>query len=234
VNNGGDIPVITVDGPGGAGKGTLAGRLARHLGWHLLDSGAIYRLVAHAALQRGVSFDDAVALSALARDLDVRFEQGDDGIVRAFLDGHDVSRAIRTESAGMGASRVAALPAVREALLALQRSFRRPPGLVADGRDMGTVVFPNATTCFFLTADVEERARRRHKQLKEKGVDAKLADLLEEIAERDRRDRERAVAPLKPADGAILLDSTGKDIETVLSEALAALPAQTGGGTETT
>ncbi len=220
-----EVPVVTIDGPSGAGKGTLAGLLAARLGWHLLDSGAIYRVLAHAARQQGVALDDATGLAALAGRLDLAFRRGEDGAVRAFLGGDDVSAAIRTEEAGMGASRVAALPAVRAALLALQRSFRQPPGLVADGRDMGTVVFPDATAKIFLSASPRERARRRHKQLMEKGVSANIADLSEEIAARDRRDRERAAAPLVPAAGAIQLDSTGKSIDEVLREAIAGLPA---------
>lgn len=218
-------PVITVDGPSGAGKGTLSQRLAGHLGWHLLDSGAIYRVLAFAAQRRGVPLDAADRLAALAERLDVTFTAGTprDG-VRVWLEGEDATAAIRTETAGGAASQVAAIPAVREALLQRPRAFRCLPGLIADGRDMGTVVFPDATLKLFLTASPRARAERRHKQLMEKGVDASIAALSEEIAQRDRRDRERSVAPLVAADDAILLDSTGKTIEAVWRETLAHLP----------
>jgi cytidylate kinase len=201
------VPVVAIDGPGGSGKGTLARLLAQTLGWHLLDSGALYRLVGLAAGQAGIDLDDEPRLAALAASLDVRF--GDlDGQEQIWLAGQEVSAPIRTEPAGEAASRVAQYPAVRAALLARQRAFAEYPGLVADGRDMGTVVFPAAVLKVFLSASPEERAARRHKQLKEKGIDVSLRALSEEIAERDRRDTERPVAPLRPAADARVLDST--------------------------
>lgn len=208
-------PVLAVDGPGGAGKGTLCRRVAERLGWRLLDSGALYRLVALAAAGADVSLDDEAALAALARDLPVRFS-GE----RVFLADDDVSEAIRTERCGDRASQVAQLPGVRTALVGLQRGFRRPPGLVADGRDMGTVIFPDAELKVFLTASAEERAKRRHKQLKEKGFDVSLSGLTVEIARRDRRDAERAAAPLRPAPDACVIDSTDMDIDAVVDTVL--------------
>ncbi|RMG28009.1 MAG: (d)CMP kinase [Gammaproteobacteria bacterium] len=209
------VPVITIDGPSGSGKGTLGRALARELGWHFLDSGALYRLVALAALDRGIPLDDAPALARLARELDVRFDVDSDAV---WLDGTPVGDRLRTEEVGNAASRVAALPAVRAALLDRQRAFRQPPGLVADGRDMGTVVFPDAAPKFFVTASVAERARRRVAQLREKGMDADPEAVAAEIAERDRRDRERPVAPLRPAEGAVRIDTTGKRIDESLAE----------------
>jgi CMP/dCMP kinase len=212
------VPVLAIDGPSGSGKGTVARSLAAALGWHLLDSGALYRVVGLAAQRHGVALiegadsgDDpagtARRVATLAAGLDVVFSSSpaDERIV---LEGEDVTSAVRTESAGEAASRVAALPAVRSALLQRQRGFAVPPGLVADGRDMGTVVFPQAVLKVFLTASAEERARRRHKQLKEKGIDVSLRDLSWEIAQRDGRDERRTVAPLRPADDARVLDST--------------------------
>lgn len=213
-------PVIAVDGPGGAGKGTLCHLLARHLGWHLLDSGALYRVTAQACLQAGVPWEDEAGAAALAADLDVVFRPAADGTVAVLLGGEDVSRAIRTEEGGRGASVVAAHPQVRAALLARQRAFRQAPGLVADGRDMGTVVFPDAPLKIFLTASAEERARRRHRQLLEKGESVSLPRLLEDIRERDARDSRRAVAPLVPADDALEVDSTSIPVAGVFRQVL--------------
>jgi cytidylate kinase len=216
----GTTPVITIDGPSGAGKGTVARRVAATLNWHLLDSGALYRLVAYAALSRKLSLDDTAALEQVAAGLDVRFGADLGGAEQIWLAGREVSSAIRSEQAGDGASRVAAIPAVRAALTARQHAFARPPGLVADGRDMGTVIFPAAPLKIFLTASAEERARRRYNQLKDKGLDANLAALSLEIAERDRRDAQRAVAPLRPADDAVVVDSTALTIDAVVAGVL--------------
>ena len=203
-------PVIAIDGPSGSGKGTIARRAAAALGWHLLDSGALYRLTALAAGRRGIPLDKPDRLAELARSLEVRFGTDDRGDDSVWLDGDLVSAELRTEETGRGASTVAALQPVRDALLDLQRGFRRPPGLVADGRDMGTHVFPDAALKVFLTASAEERARRRHKQLKDKGIDVSLAALSRDIEDRDRRDSERSVAPLRPAEDARILDSSGQ------------------------
>lgn len=210
-------PVITVDGPGGSGKGTLSGMLAARLGWHLLDSGALYRLLALAAHNHGADLTNEEMLTGLAAHLDVQFIAAEgDQEQRTVLEGEDVSRTIRTETIGAGASRVAALPAVRQALLARQQAFREAPGLVADGRDMGTVVFPDAQLKIFLTASPEIRAERRYRQLLEKGETASLAGLLDEINARDERDMNRSIAPLRPAEDAILIDSSHMSIENVL------------------
>ena len=214
------VPVIAIDGPSGSGKGTIARRVAARLGWHLLDSGALYRLVALAARRRNVALDEPEALAGIAVGLDVRFALAANGEDRVWLEGDDVTRELRTEEAGAGASAVAALQVVREALLERQRAFREPPGLVADGRDMGTHVFPDARLKVFLTASPEERAKRRYKQLKEKGIDVSLAALSRDIEERDRRDSERSVAPLRPAGDARILDSSGKSIEAVTQTVL--------------
>ena len=208
-------PVITVDGPSGSGKGTLCALLAKQLGWNLLDSGALYRLLAFAAGNHGIDLTNEEALKQLAAHLDVQFIDK-----RIILEGEEVTDAIRNEQVGAGASMVASLPAVREALLQRQRAFQEMPGLVADGRDMGTVVFTEAPLKVFLTASAEERARRRYLQLKAKGDDVNLASLLDEIRARDERDTQRAVAPLKPAADAILLDSTELSIEQVLERIL--------------
>lgn len=208
-------PVITFDGPSGTGKGTIAGRVAALLGWYVLDTGALYRCVGLAAVQRGVDLEDDEALGALAHGLVIRFD-GE----QVLLDGVDVSRDIRTASAGEHASRVAAQPAVRRSLWRLQRDAVRPPGLIADGRDMGTVVFPEAPLKFYLDASPEVRADRRYKQLKDKGMDANLSDLARELAERDRRDRERAASPLRPADDAVIIDTSGLGIEEVLDRVI--------------
>ncbi|SJZ54213.1 (d)CMP kinase [Photobacterium toruni] len=213
-------PVITVDGPSGAGKGTLCMLLAEKLGWNLLDSGAIYRVLALAALHHGVDTESEDALVPLAAHLDVQFvTEGD--LVRVILEGEDVSDTLRTEKVGNAASKVAAFPRVREALLRRQRAFNEHPGLVADGRDMGTVVFTSAEVKIFLDASAEERATRRMNQLQKKGLDVSFSSLLSEIQERDYRDRNRAVAPLRPADDALVLDSTEMSIEQVLEKVLA-------------
>jgi len=212
-------PVITVDGPSGAGKGTLCMLLADKLGFHLLDSGAIYRVLALAAIHHGVDTESEDALVPLATHLDVQFiAEGD--LVKVILEGEDVSGELRKEETGMAASKVAALPRVREALLRRQRAFSSAPGLVADGRDMGTVVFPEAEVKVFLDASAEERATRRLKQLQQKGLDVRFDDLLSEIQERDDRDRNRPVAPLRPAEDALVLDSTSMNIEQVVEKAL--------------
>lgn len=209
------VPVLTIDGPSGSGKGTIARQVAEALGWHLLDSGALYRLTALAAARQGVAANDEAAVARLARSLPVRFSTAADGGEQIWLDGEDVSREIRSEECGRQASTVAALPAVREALLGMQRQFRQPPGLVADGRDMGTRVFPDATVKVFLTASAAERAHRRHKQLKDKGIDVSLPALSRDIEDRDRRDTERSADPLRPADDARILDSSDQTIDEV-------------------
>ena len=215
------IPVIAIDGPSGSGKGTVCRRVAHALGWHLLDSGALYRLVALAGERAGLGASDQAGHALLAGDVDIRFEIGASGTERVLLDGEDVTRELRSEKTGSAASRVAAWPEVRQALFARQRRFMQPPGLVADGRDMGSVVFRDAGLKIFLTASAEERARRRHKQLKEKGLGVNLAALSAEIAERDRRDATREVAPLVACDDAVVIDSTSLDIETVVEQVLA-------------
>jgi len=215
-----ELPVIAIDGPSGSGKGTIARRVARALDWHLLDSGALYRLVALAAARKGQTDAPAEALAAIASDLDVRFESDDAGEQRVWLGDSDVSAELRTEECGRLASHVAALPEVRQALLGLQKGFRTAPGLVADGRDMGTTVFPDAVLKVFLTASAEERAKRRHKQLKDKGIDVSLPALSRDIEDRDRRDSERSVAPLRPAEDARLLDSSNQTIDDVTQTVL--------------
>jgi cytidylate kinase len=215
-----DVPVITIDGPSGSGKGTVSRAVAKALGWSLLDSGALYRLVALAGRRASVSLSDGAALGQLAGRIDIRFDSNESGDEVAWLDGQDVTRAIRTEEAGGDASRVAALGEVRAALLDRQRRFAVPPGLVADGRDMGTVVFPRARVKIFLTASPATRADRRHKQLKEKGVAANLAALSLEIAERDRRDSTRTASPLVASADATMLDTTGMSVDEVIGRVL--------------
>ena len=209
------IPVIAIDGPSASGKGTIAQAVAQALGFHYLDSGALYRLVAFAALGAGIGFDDEAALAAVAANLDIRFEN-----YEIVLSGQHVTDSIRSEICGNGASKVAALPAVRKALLARQQAFRQHPGLVAEGRDMGTVVFPDANLKVFLTASAEVRAERRYKQLKEKGIDANIRTLLRELRERDERDSARSVAPLRKAADALELDSSGLGIGEIVRQVL--------------
>ena len=212
------IPVVTVDGPSGAGKGTLSSLLAKELQWHFLDSGAIYRVLAVAALHHDIPVDDEPSIVPLATGLDVSFETDESS--RIILEGEDVTDDIRTEQVGAVASQVAALPRVREALLRRQRAFQQEPGLVADGRDMGTVVFPDAQVKLFLTASAEARAERRYSQLKDKGMDVNIARLLTDIKARDERDTQRAVAPLVPAEDAVVIDSTHLDITQVFEKAM--------------
>ena len=215
------VPVIAIDGPVGSGKGTVSHRVASQLGFRLLDSGALYRVLALAARTREVSLDGGTTLARLARTLDIDFVFGDAANpVCTLLDGVDVTGEIRTEQCGNDASRVSARPEVRDALLVRQHGFRRPPGLVADGRDMGSVVFPDACAKVFLTATARARAERRHKQLMAKGIDVSVTRLSRQMAERDRRDRERAIAPLKPAEDAVVVDTTGLDVDTVVARVL--------------
>lgn len=208
-------PVLTIDGPSGAGKGAVSAAVARRLGWNALDSGAVYRSVALAALERGVDAEDERALVELTRNVHLTFRAGDDGI-SVFLEDREVGDSLRTEDVSVMASRVAAIPAVRSALLELQRAYRAAPGLVADGRDMGTIVFPEAELKVFLEASVEERAKRRYKQLKEKGESVILSRLFRDMQARDRRDRERSVAPTVPAPDAIVVDSTHLSLDQVI------------------
>ena len=212
------IPVLTIDGPSGAGKGTVSRLMAKRLGWHYLDSGSIYRSLALAALKQGVDLGNEAAVVEVANAMDLAFECGDELVVK--LDDEDVTLQLGLETTGNAASIVAVLPGVRAALLEKQKSFCKAPGLVADGRDMGTVVFPDAQYKVFLTATAEERAKRRYKQLKEKGIDANLTSLITDIEARDRRDSERATAPLKMAENALYIDSSNMSINTVLEEIL--------------
>lgn len=209
------IPVITIDGPTASGKGTIAGRVADRLGWAVLDSGALYRLTALGVLRSGCNADDVQGVADIARNLNVRFPNG-----AILMDGEDVTQRIREENVGNLASRIATYQPVRDALLQRQRDFLQPPGLVADGRDMGTVVFPDAPLKIFLDADVQARAERRYKQLKEKGFSVKLADLLEDMRARDQRDRSRASAPLVAASDAVVIDSSGLSIDQTVNMVL--------------
>lgn len=213
-------PVITIDGPSGSGKGTISRGIAAELNFHFLDSGSLYRIVALASINRRVAVDDITALAELAATVPIQFDTGDSGEAMVLLGGQDVSNDLRLEEVGDRASRVAVHAEVRHALLDRQRRWRQPPGLVADGRDMGTVVFANANLKIFLTASAEIRAQRRHKQLIEKGMSANIEGLLEDIRERDRRDTDRAVAALKPASDAIVIDSSALTIEQVVTKVL--------------
>jgi len=219
VDTGIDVPVIAIDGPGGSGKGTITTRLANHLGWHFLDSGALYRLTALAVMKNQLSVEDETALGQLAANLDIRFETSGTSVV-ALLDEEDVSGRLRGEDTGVMASKIAAIPAVRAALAERQRRFRQHPGLVADGRDMGTVIFPDAKLKIFLTASAEIRAERRYKQLKDKGENVNLTRLFREIKARDARDQSRSIAPLRPAEDAVIIDSTEMDIDEVFRKVL--------------
>jgi len=215
--NGRDAPVITVDGPGGSGKGTVAMRLAEKLGWHFLDSGALYRLVAVAAMDRGIGADEQTRLGHVAESLDVNFGISGDGMV-ILLDGNYITGRLRSEKVSVFSSKIATFPDVRAALVHRQRAFRKAPGLVADGRDMGTVIFPDAILKIFLTASAEARAQRRYKQLKEKGESVNLPRLFRDIKKRDERDSNRSIAPLVPAQDARVIDSTELSIRQVLEE----------------
>ena len=222
------IPVLAIDGPSGSGKGTISRAVADALGWHLLDSGALYRAIGFAAGEEGIDLSDADAVTRCAETTKISFRDPKDGHeTRVIVNGHDATDELRTETAGAAASAIAAIPSVRSALFDKQRSFRRPPGLVADGRDMGTVIFPDASFKVFLTASAEERAKRRYKQLKEKGLNVTLSSLLREIEARDERDANRKVAPLKPALGALIVDTTGMPVADVVQKVLAVV--RTGG-----
>ncbi len=216
-----DVPVLTIDGPSGSGKGTISRLTADQLGWHLLDSGALYRAVGFAAGMAGLDLTDAAAVTRCAESTKISFRDPKDGSeTRVIVNGLDATDELRTETAGAAASAIAAFPGVRTALFEKQRGFRKAPGLVADGRDMGTVIFPDARYKVFLTASAEERARRRYKQLKDKGLNVTLAALLREIQARDERDATRAVAPLRPADDALTIDTTGIPVASVVAAVL--------------
>ncbi len=210
------VPVLTIDGPSGAGKGTVSRAIARKLGWHYLDSGSIYRSLAIAAIAAGADLSDEAVVAEVAKAMVLEFECADELTVK--LDGKDITGQLGLESTGNAASVVAALPEVRKVLLQKQKDFRKPPGLVADGRDMGTVVFPDAQNKVFLTASAGERAMRRYKQLKEKGIDANLSSITQEIEERDLRDQQRKAAPLMQADDAVFIDSSDMSIEAVIEQ----------------
>lgn len=214
------VPVITLDGPSGTGKGTLCHLLAKHLQWHMLDSGAIYRVLAYAAKKNKINLDAVEELTDLARTLNLQFKSSDDNASLVFLDGEDITSFIRSEECGQEASKVAVIPEVRQALLERQRNFAQAPGLVTDGRDMGTVVFPDAVLKIFLYANEGERANRRYLQLKEKGNDVSLAQVVEELAKRDARDTARTHAPLKPAADAVQIDTTRLTVVQVLDTVL--------------
>ena len=215
------VPVLTIDGPSGSGKGTISQLVADRLGWHLLDSGALYRAVGYAAGAEGLDLSDAEAVTRCAETTKIRFrDPGDGGETRVIVNGHDATDELRTETAGAAASAIAAFPGVRTALFEKQRDFRRSPGLVADGRDMGTVIFPDAAYKVFLTASADERAKRRYKQLKNKGLNVTLAALLREIQARDERDAARTVAPLRPAEDALTIDTTGIPVDDVVAAVL--------------
>jgi cytidylate kinase len=225
-------PVLTIDGPSGSGKGTISRRVADALGWHLLDSGALYRAIGYAAGMAGLDLTDAAAVTRCAESTRISFrDPGDGGDTRVIVNGHDATDELRTETCGAAASAVAVFPAVRTALLDKQRSFRKGAGLVADGRDMGTVIFPDAEIKVFLTAGAPERAKRRYKQLKEKGLAVTLASLLHEIEARDARDAARKVAPLKPAADAVTIDTTGIPIDEVVAKVLDLVQARRTAGT---
>ena len=219
------VPVITIDGPSGSGKGTISQALAQQLGWHHLDSGALYRLLAYAALQASLDLADEAALIALAGQLSASYRLPTVDNPAILLDGVDVGDALRTEGCAEAASKAAALPAVRQALLAWQRHYRQSPGLIADGRDMGSTVFPDATLKLFLTARPEVRAERRYNQLKNKGIDVDLATLIEEVEARDRRDMSRKASPLKPAADALIIDNSDLDEVSTLQQVLEAVHA---------
>ena len=220
------VPVLTIDGPSGSGKGTISRRVADQLGWRLLDSGALYRAVGYVAGAEGLDLSDAEAVTRCARTTKIRFQAAPDGgDTRVIVNGHDATDELRTETAGAAASAIASIPTVRQALVDLQLGFRKAPGLVADGRDMGTVIFPDAPFKVFLTASAAERAKRRYKQLKDKGLNVTLGALQREIEARDERDASRTVAPLRPAVDAVLVDSTGMPIEVVVAKVLAVVQA---------
>jgi len=219
------VPVLTIDGPSGAGKGTVSRLIARRLGWHFLDSGAIYRALAWAVQSRGVALEDERAVAGVAREMELEFRCNER--VQVWVDGQEVSDSLYTEECGRVASRIAAYPQVRQALLQKQQDFRRPPGLVADGRDMGTVVFPDAPYKVFLDASLEERARRRFLQLKAQGLDVNLDQIIKDLEQRDRRDRERREAPLVPAGDAVIIDSSQLSVDEVMEKIMALLPDET-------
>jgi CMP/dCMP kinase len=227
MSHGHPVPVLTIDGPSGSGKGTISRQVADVLGWRMLDSGALYRAVGYAAGAAGLDLSDADAVTRCAQGTKIRFQASTDGgETRVLVNGHDATDELRTETAGAAASAIASIPSVRQALVDLQLSFRKAPGLVADGRDMGTVIFPDAAFKVFLTASAVERAKRRYKQLKEKGLRVTLGGLQHEIEARDARDASRVVAPLKPAADAVLVDTTGMSIDDVVAKVLAVVQSR--------